>query len=319
MERKIEISTKTVGFAVLLILGIFFILQLSSVVVSLFLAFLFSSALSPIVRFIERLRVPRVISVPLVFIIVLSLFFLTAALIIPPLVYQLIKFFESLPNYLSGFSLLSELDLSSFSSQFTTLGQNIFKLTKGVFNDVLSFVSIFVLTFYMLFERKNAEKTISVYFGDEKSYKIARLAKKIENALGAWARGQFVLCVIIGVATYLGLRFMGIDYALPLAIIAGVLEMVPMIGPIISAIPAVIVAFSSSMDLALLTMLLYLLIQQAENHLIVPFVMKKAIGLSPLVTIAAIMVGGSLAGVAGMLLAIPILVIVQTAFSEFTS
>lgn len=319
MERKIEISTRTIGFFVFLVLGLFFLFQLSSVVVSLFLAFLFSSALSPIVRFIERLKVPRVVSVPLVFLVVLGLFFMAGALIIPPLVSQLIKFFEKLPSYLSGFYFLSNLDLSSFSSQFTTLGQNIFRLTRGVFNDVFSFVSIFVLTFYMLFERKNAEKTLSVYMGSERAFKITVFAKKVEVALGAWARGQLVLCIIIGVTTYAGLTFLGVDFALPLAIIAGVLEMVPVIGPILSAVPAILVAAYSSLDLALITTFLYLLIQQAENHLIVPVVMRKATGLSPLITIIAIMVGGNLAGVTGMLLAVPLVVVLHTGLKELAS
>lgn len=316
MERKIEISTKTVGWTILVVMSLFFVFRVFEVVVILFLAFLFSSALSPIVRVIERLRVPRALSIVIIFVLLLLILFLAGALFIPPLTMQLIKFFEKLPVLLSATYPFSDMDISSFSPQFTALGQNIFKITASFFSDVFSLVSVFVLTFYMLYERKNIDKTLKMYLGEEKGMRISQLARRVEGGLGAWARGQAVLCLIIGTATYIGLRFLGIDYALPLAIIAGLLEMVPVIGPIISAVPATLVAFTRSFDLAFLTILLYLVIQQSENHLIVPFVMKKAVGMSPLLTIIAIMVGGNLAGVAGMLLAVPLIVVVNVVIRE---
>lgn len=319
MERKIEISTKTVGWTILMILVLFFILKIFDVVVVLFVAFLFSSALSPVVRFIEKRRIPRAVSIPLVFFVVLFLIFIAGVLIVPPLITQLIKFFEKLPFLLSGVTFLSEIDLSQFSSQFTMVGQNVFRVTKGVFSDVFSFISIFVLTFYMLYERKNIEKTLRLYFGQERGEKFFIILGKIEDGLGAWVRGQALLGFIIGAATFIGLSFLDIEYALPLSIIAGVLEIVPVIGPIISAVPAILVAGTSSLNLAVLTTLLYLTIQQLENHFIVPFVMRKAIGISPLLTIVSIMVGGNIAGIVGMLLAVPILVIIQTVFSELSS
>lgn len=319
MERKIEISTKTVGWTVLLFLGLFFLFKVFEVVVVLFVAFLFASALTPIIETVEKFKVPRGITIPAIFLSILSLFFLAGLLIIPPLVFELIKFFEKLPSLIYGTGLFSDIDLNSFSSQFTMVGQNVFKVTKGFFSDIFSFIAIFVLTFYILFERRNIENTLTQYLGEVRGSRVSNFIKKVEKGLGAWARGQFVLCVIIGFSTYLGLRFLGIDYALPLGIIGGVLEIVPVIGPIVSAIPAIIVAGSRSLDLALLTVLLYIVIQQTEAHFVVPVVMKKAIGVSPLLTIVAIMVGGNLAGVAGMLLAVPLVVVLDTAIKELTS
>lgn len=316
MERKIEVSTKTVGWTILVVLSLFFVFRIFEVVVILFLAFLFSSGLSPIVRVIEKLRVPRALSIAIIFVFLLLLLFLAGYLIIPPLAVQLVRFIEKFPGFLSNAFPGMGLDITSFSSQLASLGQNVFKITSGFFGDVFSLVSIFVLTFYMLFERKNIDKTLKMYLGEEKGKAITLLIRKIEEGLGAWARGQMVLCLIIGMTTYAGLSFLGVDYALPLAIIAGILEMVPVIGPIVSAVPAILVAFAKSFDLAFLTVLLYLVIQQAENHLIVPFVMKKAVGMSPLVTIIAIMVGGNLAGVAGMLLAVPLMVVVNVVLKD---
>jgi len=135
--------------------------------------------------------------------------------------------------------------------------------------------------------------------------------------LGAWVRGQLTLALIIGLATFIGLSFLRLPYVLPLSIIAGILEIVPMIGPIISAIPAIIIAFTISPVLALATTAFYFLVQQAEAHLVVPFVMKRAVGLPPLVTIVALMVGAKLAGITGGLLAVPIVVVIQTVVAQY--
>jgi predicted PurR-regulated permease PerM len=118
--------------------------------------------------------------------------------------------------------------------------------------------------------------------------------------------------VLIGFLVYLGLTLLHLEFALPLAILAGLLEIVPTIGPIVSAIPAVLVAISTSPVLALSVVALYFIIQQLENNLVVPLVMKRSVGLSPLVTILSVMIGARLAGVVGAILAIPAFLVIQS-------
>jgi len=154
------------------------------------------------------------------------------------------------------------------------------------------------------------------FFGEERGKRLISKINKIEYRLGGWIRGQVLLCTMIGIACYVGLRLLGIEYALPLALIAAVLEIVPVIGPIISAIPAVIIAYVTSPSLAIAVIALYTLIQQLEYHLIVPSVMKTAVGLKPIVTIIALMVGGKLLGIAGAVLAIPILIVIMELSEE---
>ncbi len=133
---------------------------------------------------------------------------------------------------------------------------------------------------------------------------------RIELKLGGWLRGQIILMLIIGISTYIGLTLLGVEYALALAVIAGILEIVPIIGPILSAIPALIVAFTVSPIAGFGVIGLYILIQQLENHLVVPKVMQKAVGFNPLVTIIVLMIGGNLLGLMGAILAIPIAIVV---------
>ena len=154
--------------------------------------------------------------------------------------------------------------------------------------------------------------------GDDLGDRLVIVVKDIEERLGAWVRGQLLLALIIGLASYLGLFILGISYVLPLALIAGILEMVPIIGPIISAIPAIIVALTVSPGLALAVAALYIIIQQLENNLIVPTVMHKVLGMPPLAILLALMVGGRLGGVVGIILAVPVLLVIQTVVGEFT-
>jgi len=134
---------------------------------------------------------------------------------------------------------------------------------------------------------------------------VESLAHKVEVKTGAWVRGQIVLMFLVGFTTYIGLTILGVEFALPLAVIAGLLELIPTIGPIVSAIPAAIIAFTQGPLLGLGVIALYILIQQLENNILVPKVMEKAVGLSPLITIFSLLVGAALFGILGAVLAVP--------------
>ena len=129
-------------------------------------------------------------------------------------------------------------------------------------------------------------------------------------------RGQLILMLIIGIVSYIGLIFLGVEFAVPLAFLAGLLEVIPTIGPTLSAVPAVIIASGTSPVLALATAALYFVIQQLENQLIVPRVMSKAVGLSPLVVIFALMVGFKIAGIAGAVLSVPAVLLVEILYRD---
>ena len=159
-------------------------------------------------------------------------------------------------------------------------------------------------------ERAKVDKLVGQMFvGHE--LRASRIMIRIEEKLGSWLRGQIVLSFIIGGLVYIALAIPGVPFALPLAIIAGILEVVPVIGPIISAIPAILIAFTSSPILAAYVAIAFFVIQQLENSLIVPQVMNKAVGLNPLIVILAVAIGGKLLGISGALLAVPITVVIQ--------
>lgn len=319
MNHKIDISHKTIFFLTAFLALLWGLFLIRDVIILLFVAVIFMSALSPIVTRLERLKIPKALAIALIYVIIISVIAALIAFVVTPFTEQTATLSTNLPQYLV--TLIPEtgfIDRSVIQQEFGNFSKNALEVSLTVFNNFLAFISIAVLTFYLLLERENLDKLLAQFFL-RKEDRIKRTTKRIEEKLGSWMRGQIALTLIIGVASYIGLTLLGVPYAVPLAIFAGIMEIVPVIGPIISAVPAIMVALLISPLSAGLVAILYFVIQQLENHLIVPQVMKKAVGLNPLVVILAVAVGGRLLGVAGALLAVPITVVAQIITEDLIS
>jgi predicted PurR-regulated permease PerM len=308
---KIEISHKTITFTVFFLLSLAFLYQIRSILLLLFIAIIFMSALSPVVDRLEKLKLPRSLSILLLYIIIWSVVSFGIASLVPPLVEQSAVFISSLPQdvtQLTG----GKFDLSIFQPQLSALPEKILRLAVGAFNNIITLFTFMVIVYYLIIERKNLKKYLTFLFGDGDREKHAEVfINKLEHKLGSWMRGQLALMIIVGLMSYIGLTFLGVEFAVPLAFLAGLFEIIPNVGPTISMIPAVLVALGSSPILGLAVFALYLIIQQLENNLIVPKVMSKAVGLSPLVIIVALLTGFKAAGAAGAVLAVPTLLLIE--------
>lgn len=311
MVSKIEISHKTIIFTLVLLASIWLVLQIRDILFLVFIAFIIMSTLRPIVDWMAKRKIPRFLSALLVYILVFGIIGFSIAGTIPSLIAQTTGFTQDLPNVISRVLPYWNIDLNSFSQQLAPIGENLVKVTIGIFSNIISVLMVLVFSFYFLLERKNADAIVAGFVGDEKAASFTAMVQRIEGRLGSWMMAQLFLMLCVGLFSYIGLVLLGVKFALPLAIIAGLLEIVPNIGPIVSAIPAMLIALSISPVMALSVGVLYLVIHQLENNLIVPLVMKKSVGLSPIVTIFSLLVGGKLAGVTGAVLAIPILLILQ--------
>lgn len=315
MRQKIDISYRTVIFIAIFILGLWIAYLIRDLLIILFIALIFVSALSPLVKFFVKLRLPKALSITFTYIIIVAVVVGLIISIAPPLVEQSTKLVITAPGLLSQFFNITNLDKSVFSSELTSLSKNIFSITLSVFDNLLAIIFLLVITFYMLLEQDDLENRFAALFKDRED-RIRKLIVKIEEKLGAWLQGQLILSLVIGAVSFIGLTILGIPYALPLAMIAGVMEVVPVIGPIVSAIPAIFLALTISPILGIGVAAMYLVIQQLENNLIVPQIMKRAVGLNPLIVILAIAIGGRLLGIAGALLAVPIAVVIQIIATE---
>ena len=310
MTRRIDISSRTVVFITLFLLGLWVIYQILDLILLLFVALIFMSALSPIVKFLQRLKIPKALGILILYIFILAIIGTILTISFTPLIEQTSRLIAVLPAAISNVLQIGNVDQGIFQRELGSITGNLFSFTKTIFDNLITIILLLVLTFYLLLEREELEKRAATLFvGNEE--RVRKLLIDIEEKLGSWLRGQLFLSLIIGLLTFIGLTLLQVPYALPLAIWAGLLEVVPVIGPIISAIPAILLSITISPVLAAGVGAMYFVIQQLENHIVVPQVMGKAVGINPLVVILAIAVGGRLLGIGGALLAVPIVVVGQ--------
>jgi predicted PurR-regulated permease PerM len=302
---KIEVSHKTIVFTAFFLIFLWFLYRIRYIILLLFVAVILMSSLSPLVDRLEKRKIPRGLAILFFYAIIWGLISFGIASLVPPLVEQSTKFISFLPQFLANLS-WGKLDISIFQSHLSLLPQQIIKLVVGIFNNLVSIFTLMVIVFYLIMERKNLKKYLVYFFGSgDREKQAEHFIDLLEHKLGGWMRGELVLMLIIGLLSYIGLSFLGVQFAIPLAFLAGLMEIIPNLGPTISMVPAILVAWGSSPILALAVFALYFVIQQLENNLIVPRVMKKAVGLSPLVTIISLLIGFRIAGVAGAVLAVP--------------
>lgn len=315
MPRKIEISHKTIVFTVVFLGSIWFLYFIGDIVLQLFIALLLVSILNPFIVKLSKLKIPKIISILLSYVLIFSLLGFAIGSILPPLIEQTTNLANNLPFYLQNLGLqkyTNEEVLKQMVSQLGSVPGQIIKAGFSLFSNILSILTVAIFAFYLLIVRDRLETSIEFLFGKDKTKGITNLINILEIKLGGWARGQFILMLLIGVLSYLGFIILGIPYALPLAMIAGIFEIVPYIGPILSSIPAIILGFSISPFLGFAAIGLSVLIQQLENYVFVPKIMEKSTGVSPVITLISLAVGFRLAGIVGMIISIPMVIIVQT-------
>ncbi|MBI2021830.1 AI-2E family transporter [Candidatus Daviesbacteria bacterium] len=311
MNKRVDISYKTIFFIAGFLASIWILFQIRGVIILLFIAIIFMSALSPIVGYLERLKLPRTLSIIVIYILIIGALAGLISLIITPLVEQTTNLAQNLPQTIGKLIPAGSIDQTILQNEISAFSKNALSFILAIFNNFVALISVLVLTFYLLLERSKLDQLITQFFIGREEERIKTIIDRIEDKLGAWMRGQIALSFIIGLLVYITLFVLNVPYALPLSILAGILEVVPVIGPIISAIPAIAIAYVSSPILALVVAAAFFIIQQLENHFIVPQVMKRAVGLNPLVVILAVASGGKLLGISGALLAVPIAVVIQ--------
>lgn len=320
MVNKIEISHKTIIFAVLFLISIWFLYYIREILFIFFVALLTMTILNPAVTRITKFKIPRGVAVFLVYLFLLGVVGVAVAGVIPPLVEQSAGFANSLPGYLANIGLssaISEQVLKEVVTQLGSLPGQIIKFGVVIFSNIIAVVTVLIFTFYLLIARNKADGQLASFLGERNSQTVLRILDNIEIKLGGWARGEMALMLLVGCLNFFGLTILGIPFALPLAILAGVLEIVPNLGPTLAAVPAVVIGFGLSPLTGVATIALAFLIQQVENYLFVPKVMEKSVGVNPVITLLALAIGFKLAGVIGVLVSVPVFITIQAISKEF--
>ncbi len=323
----VEISPKTILVVVAVLLALSFLFYIREILVLLLVAIMFSTAIDQPVDWLHRKGVPRSLSMVFIYLLVIAAFSLTAALIIPPLASQATSFFAAIPTLFEKVGILINSagfnfevsKITNFQSVLETLGSSVFgsggslfSTISGIFGGFFSGIFVLVLTFYLVVQENGLKNFIRSLAPTKNQPYITNLTNRIQTKIGLWLRGQIMLALIIFVLTYIALLLIDVPYALILAVAAGLLEIVPFLGPVIAAIPAILFVLDDPVKI-LFVVLAYIVINQLENHLIVPNVMHKAVGLNPVIIIISLLIGAKLAGVIGIIMALP----VATAVAEF--
>lgn len=310
-------------FAITLLAFLWFIITIREIIVALFIAYILAVSIAPFVSFMQKYKIPKTIAAIICYLIFFALIVLLIIPLVPFLVSQVQTFFSNLPKILDksinlfGYSFnLSQVKTLINPQVNNNLGQSVFALTSTVFGGIFAIITIIVVSFYLVLDHQKIKNNIASSFSKASQRRVISILTKIDEKLGAWLRGQILLSLSIGLLTWIALILLRIEYALPLALLAGILEIIPTIGPIISAIPAVLIALTISPNMALIVILVYIFIHQVENNVLVPRIMHEAIGLNPILVIITVVVGTKLMGVIGALLSIPFISILIIVFNE---
>ena len=321
----VKISTGTIIRAILIVLLVIFLYAIKDILGVVFLSIIIASAVEPAAAWFQKRKVPRVAGVIFVYLlsllILLSLFYA----IIPNLFSEfssfssgvinflkkpeqqqaniLREFFAFLPVSLSKVFQSFSLNISSYVENFTG---GFFNTTSNLLGGAFSFILVIVLSFYLSVQERGIENFLRIITPLKYEEYIIDLWLRVRRKIGYWMQGQILLGAIVGVLTFLGLTILNINYALSFAILAAVFELIPVFGPILSSIPPIIVAFTQSPFLAIKVAVLYVIIQQFENHLIYPLVVRRIVGIHPVMSILALVIGWNLGGFIGLISSVPI-------------
>ncbi len=328
-DALISITSGTIvkGFAILL--GFWALWVLRDLVLVIITAVIIASSIEPMVKLLGKYRIHRIPAV-------LGLYILLAGSLaglfyafVPPVVGELIDFSQKFPvvaqelnlNFFKenasalkkGETFITQItegapaqDLFATLSRISSSSEGFAGAVGSVFGGLFSFILIVVLSFYFAMQERGIENFLRIVTPSNKEDYIINLWERSKIKIGKWMQGQLLLGVLIFVLVYLGLTIFGVPYALLLALVAGVLEIIPVFGPIIAAIPGVALAFSTGgTTLALIITGFYLLVQQFESNLIYPLVVRKIVGVPPILVVLALIIGFQLAGFLGVIISVP--------------
>jgi predicted PurR-regulated permease PerM len=308
------------------------------VIFILFIAIVIGTVIRPIANWLNQRGIPRAGGVVLIYFVLLLLFAGFLWLLFPLIFEQTAMIAQQLPTYyqnmragLTGSSnqLIARLGLVLPATPpgltpVQPAGQNVVASAEQIWNYtvlvaqvIFTFVVILVLTLYWALDGPRIIKSVLLLAPQGQRDSITELIAAMESKVGLYIAGQAILCIVIGILALIAYSIIGLPNALVLALAAGVLEAVPMVGPVLGAVPAALVALSIAPTKVVWVILATMIIQQLENSLLVPRIMKSTVGVNPFVTLLALFAFGSFFGVAGALMAIPMAAIVQLALNHF--
>jgi predicted PurR-regulated permease PerM len=325
----------------MVLLGAFLLYSIGNTLLLFFIAFFIAAALDPLIDFLQARKIPRAIGVLLVYVVIFLLVALFFVHLLPLIAQQLISLAGTVNDFILKVSqsptlnlpfgdqikpYLDELyqavdikvvavqlkdSLQLISSQLLNLGGNLWSILLQVTNGLFNFIVILILVFFMTVDEQSLENFCVSIFPEKFTPYITQRLQMVKVKIGEWIRGQLMVSIVAAVISFIGLAVAGVEYSLLIAVITGICMIVPVFGRVVACVLVLPIVLSQSPALALFLIVYYFGISQVENNIIVPVLMNKAVGLSPIIIIFALMVGFQFLGVLGLILAIPMATIVS--------
>lgn len=341
MGKEIHISiTPGSVFTVLFILaGAYVFWLLRDLALLVITAIVIASAIEPGVAFFIRWRIPRFLSALLVYILVFGSIFIILYFFFPPIIADAAKFLSAMPRYIDAINLQTPFSsvadttsliqgsqgiqsfvqtLLSFQSVFTEGSAGVLQLFVTFFGGIFSLLLVIVLSFYFALQETGIDDFLRLVMPVAYEEYSVDLWKRTQKKIGLWMQGQILLSVIVGILVYLGFLIIGIPYALLLSVFTAIAEIIPIFGSLIAGAVAVVVGYSDGgVALAAIVAGLYIVVNQFESNLIYPLIVKKIVGVPPLLVIVALIAGYTLAGFLGVLLSVPAAAVLLEFITDF--
>lgn len=332
-QRQIfDISSATIFKFVIIVLFFILLYLVRQVILILLFAIIIASAVNPFGNWLDRKRIPRLLGILVLYLTVFLLVVFILTLVIPFVSQEVGQLTEDLPRFIakitasleaiktgSGtFDIIGQLQglLDGLSQFLQESSQSAVGFIIKIFGGIVSFLGIIVISFYLSVMRKGIDNFLESVVPDKYESYVLDLWHRSETKLGRWFQAQLLLSLIVGLMTFVGLSILNVKFALVLAAIIMILELVPNVGPVLAAIPAVAFGFFQSPTLGLWVILLYIAIQQVENQILSPLILGRTLGINPVVIIIALLVGFNLAGILGMILAVPLATVIVEWFND---
>ncbi len=297
------------------------------VILAVILAIIISSAMDPPVSYLEGKRIPRILGTLALFLVAALVIALIAYTIVPLAIFEVNTLLANM-NQASGaiFDILQssqaidalKASLNQVSNALISGNISLADIVSNFLGGAFLALSVFVLSFYLTLGKDGVEKFLVTVLPSAYEDQVLAIYTTVRRKIGRWLEGQIFLSLAMGVLVFFGLWLMGVKYSLTLGILAGVLELVPFVGPIFSGSMAILVSLTHSPGLALYVLILFILLQQLENHVLVPAVTRFTTSLNPIVVLIALLIGGKTFGFIGLILAVPVAVSVQELVDGWT-
>lgn len=331
-STELTISVPTILKVVLTIIIVTVLYQIVEVLVVLFLAIVVASAVDPLIVWLKKWNIPRIGSATIIYVATFCFLAAFFYLLLPPLLDEASRFLTDFPkiqrNLLKS-NISDALPFSSFIAEnlvelsksgvslLKGIGGNFLSFSSQIFGGIASFILLIVISFYLSVQENGITRFLQAIVPLRYEAYVIEVWDRARLKLGIWLRSMFVLMAIVGTLVYLSLVVIGIKFAFLLGVLSGLFELIPVVGPILAAVPAIILGLLQSPATGLMVLLVYIVVQQIENHIFVPLIMQKTIGLNPIVVVVALLVGGSLGGVLGLLVAVPAATVIVEIVEDF--